>query len=377
MKVLHITPSMSRSSGGPSSCTLNLLRGLNSLPDTEASVLTFAPASGDTLVADEAAIITLPRDMRTPMLASPSMRATLRRDAARYDIIHGNYLWTLPSHYAQRAAQRASRPYMLSIHGMLYPQALRVSSWKKRLILPLFQRRDLRTADCLHATCEAELQHIRNFGLTNPVALIPNCIDTDTIPAPVRHTDSATRTVGFVGRLDPIKNIDLLIHAAARTPHIHLSIIGDGDPAYRTTLTSLADRLMPGRVEWHGFKSGSELTRLMRTFDIQVLPSKSENFGMVVAEALVQGIPVIAGTGTPWQMLATHQCGLHVAPDIDALADAIAQLTSMSPDQLDAMGRRGQQLVADNFTPRAVATAMRATYAWLTGTAPRPQHIDL
>lgn len=366
---------MSRSSGGPSSCTLNLLQGLNSLPDTVARVLTFEPARGDKLVADDPAILTLPRDMRTPLLISPSMRRTLADTASEYDLLHGNYLWTLPAHYAQRAARAASRPYMLSVHGMLYPQALRVSRWKKRIILPLFQRRDLQHADCLHATCETEVRHIRDFGLRNPIALIPNCIDTDTIPEPVRHRDSDTRTIGFVGRLDPIKNIDLLIRAAAQIPDVRLSIIGDGDRAYRASLQALADRLIPGRVDWHGFKSGDELTRLMRQFDIQVLPSKSENFGMVVTEALAQGIPVIASTGTPWEILDSYGCGAWVEPDIDSLATALDSMVSLDAATLDAMGHRGQQLVAQRFTPRAVATAMRQTYAWLTGTAPLPDNV--
>lgn len=353
---------MGRAWGGPSTCTFNLLQGLNTLSDVKADAVTFQPAAGDELVGDGSYTTTLGRDMRTPLLYSRNMRRYLDVHASEYDIIHGNYLWTLPAHDARRAAARHNRPYVLSVHGMLYPQALKVSSWKKKLILPLFQRRDLQRTDCLIATCETEARHIRDFGLTTPVAVVPNCIAIDALPEQVKHDAAKGRTVGYTGRLDPIKNIELLIQAVAQTNITRLVIVGAGDPSYETSLRTLADKVCPGRVYFAGFKSGKSLNDIVRTFDIQVLPSKSENFGMVVAEALAHGVPVIASQGTPWQSLESHGCGRWVTADTDAIAEAINALASKDDTELDEMGRRGQQLVADNFTRRAVAMRMRDVY---------------
>jgi glycosyltransferase involved in cell wall biosynthesis len=103
-----------------------------------------------------------------------------------------------------------------------------------------------------------------------------------------------------------------------------------------------------------------------------VLPSKSENFGMVVAEALAARTPVITTKGAPWQELETHRCGWWIDMGVESLIEALEKAMSHSPVELHEMGRRGRQLVEEKYTWDRVAGQMIEVYEWLLGRGPRP-----
>ena len=96
--------------------------------------------------------------------------------------------------------------------------------------------------------------------------------------------------------------------------------------------------------------------------DLFVLPTYSENFGIVVAEALYAGVPVITTKGTPWQELETESCGWWIDVGEDALADALTKAMALSDDDRDEMGKRGRRLVETKYTWDAVCDAMVKGY---------------
>ena len=108
------------------------------------------------------------------------------------------------------------------------------------------------------------------------------------------------------------------------------------------------------------------------TPDLFVLPTHSENFGIVVAEALAAGRPVITTTGAPWEGLASHQCGWWIEIGADPLAHALRQAMSLSDDQRSAMGGRGRAWVNEEFAWPAIARQSIQTYLWLAGHAEAP-----
>lgn len=369
MKVLHTIPGLNLNSGGPTTCTYHLLKGLNK-QGVQADILTLAPQKAGDIIIEDSFIKRVSFDAHTPFLYSRNIKRYLRRHM-QYDIYHANAIWTLPSHETRLAAQRQGKPFILAPHGMLYPEALRISSLKKRITLSLFQKKDLERADFLQATCEAELMHLREFGLKNPIAVVPNCLYMPTIPQ-VRQQENPIRRFAFVGRIHRIKNIDLLIEAwlklEQKTKNAELLIVGDGDKEYGKELEQLAQSNKLNNIRFTGFLHSTALQSMIHTLDFQVLPSKSENFGMVVPEALIQGVPVIASKGTPWKELVTNRCGWWVESTVDALAQTIEQALQLDEAYRREMGERGRRLVLDNYLMDTVALKMKQLYeSILTG----------
>jgi len=166
----------------------------------------------------------------------------------------------------------------------------------------------------------------------------------------------------FIGRLDPMKGVENLLKAVAllRSEDISLHIYGSGDSDYASDLARLARDLdLEGRVTFGGFVEGAAKRDAFLQADVCVVPSYSENFGMVVVEALAHGTPVIASTGTPWKALESHKAGKWTANDPEALATAIE---SLRREDLAAMGRRGREWVGADFGWQVVGEQMLKAY---------------
>ncbi|WP_462345932.1 glycosyltransferase [Coprobacter fastidiosus] len=377
MKILHTISGLNISSGGPTSCTYNLIKGLRD-EGIEADILTLMPRDdSDKIIADDSFIKALPNDARTPLVYSSNFRRYLSSHIG-YDLYHANGLWTCPTHFTAEIAKKQNKPCVIAPHGMLYPQALQVSAWKKKIVSTVFQRKDLETASCLQATCMAELEHIRAFGLNNPVAVIPNGLVIDD-SLEIRKTSNSVRRFAFVGRLNRIKNVDLLLSAWSKlgdkTRNCELLIIGDGDTAYKKELEEFATANKLNNVRFLGFIMGKDLQKLVHSIDFQILPSKSENFGMVVPEALIQGDPVIASKGTPWSDLETFDCGWWVDNDIDTLISTLLIAINLSEQDRLGMGERGRTLVLRHYSIKSVSLRMKQLYEWLVYKNIKPEYV--
>lgn len=377
MKILHTISGLNISSGGPTSCTYNLIKGLRD-EGIEADILTLMPRDdSDKIIADDSFIKALPNDARTPLVYSSNFRRYLSSHIG-YDLYHANGLWTCPTHFTAEIAKKQNKPCVIAPHGMLYPQALQVSAWKKKIVSTVFQRKDMETASCLQATCMAELEHIRAFGLNNPVAVIPNGLVIDD-SLEIRKTSNSVRRFAFVGRLNRIKNVDILLSAWSKlgdkTRNCELLIIGDGDTAYKKELEEFATANKLNNVRFLGFIMGKDLQKLVHSIDFQILPSKSENFGMVVPEALIQGVPVIASKGTPWSDLETFDCGWWVDNDIDTLISTLLIAINLSEQDRLGMGERGRTLVLRHYSIKSVSLRMKQLYEWLVYKNIKPEYV--
>lgn len=89
-----------------------------------------------------------------------------------------------------------------------------------------------------------------------------------------------------------------------------------------------------------------------------VLPTYSENFGIVVAEALWAGVPVITTKGTPWSELEPEGCGWWIDIGVEPLVDSLRSTFNLQPSTLRAMGAKGHELVARKYTWGAVVKQM-------------------
>lgn len=373
--VIHTINAFTATSGGTSTCTYDLLKALNTREDVQADIL--ATTQKEPLMGDgEEWIKTVENDEKTPFGISGNLYNALAQTDA--DIFHTNGLWRYCNHAPAVVARQKGKPFVLTPHGMLYPEALAHSKWQKRLLGWLLVKRDLREAACIHVTCEEEMQHIRALGLTNPVAVIPNPVPASSQK---EHVAKAKKvTFGYLGRLHPRKHVERIMEAMAllseeEQKRCELVIMGGGEAAYEAFLRERVEQLHLSNVRFLGFVANEEKERQIAQIHALFVPSDFENFGMIVAEALREGTPVFASTGTPWRVLNERGCGWWQEPTPRNMAAVMREILSMTPEKLDEMGRIGRALVAERFSAEAVAEQMAVLYKWIVTKQNKPSFV--
>lgn len=380
MRVLHTIAGMSTRSGGPSTCTKDLLDGINNIQDINADLLTVSePIAGLQNVGyGREWLKEVPCDYHTPLCLSSNIRRTL--ELSDYDIYHSNALWMYVNHITCKIAREKKKPYVLSPHGMLYPTALMIKRWKKWPMLKLWFQNDIMKATCIHATCREEMEHVRAFGYNGPIAVIPNPV---VIPQGIecKTTIPSRKVIGFLGRINPIKKIENLLYAVAKVVEkgwgdFEVDIIGKGDNEYEEFLRNEAKRLgIADRVNFVGFLTGKQKYKALSEVRTLFVPSEQENFGMIVPEALICGTPVYASLGTPWIQLSEYNCGWWKDNTPETIARVIEEVLAKTDEDLLQMGERGRQLVIQNYEQNKVANMMTDLYQWILGKADKPDFV--
>ena len=349
-------------------------------------------------------------------------------------IIHDTGLWLPTNHTASSIARKMQIPLIISPRGMLSSWALKFRGLKKRIAWALYQKRDLESARVLHATSHEEAKTFRAAGLRQPIAVIPNGVELPGAEgigdrgqrtedggrwekaesrkqkveilergkgvgersqrsevrdqrSEIREQTEAPkhRTLLFLGRLHPVKGLRNLVEAwsalnPSPIPHLPSStpwrvVLAGGDENGHRAELERAVRDQGLDFEFAGVIEGDAKWELYRSADLFVLPSHSENFGLVVAEALACGVPVITTKGTPWQDMQTHGCGWWVDIGVEPLVQALREATALSDAERHEMGERGRALIESKYTWPAAAKQMLAVYRWMLSLGPKPECI--
>jgi glycosyltransferase involved in cell wall biosynthesis len=162
-----------------------------------------------------------------------------------------------------------------------------------------------------------------------------------------------------------VELIEVFSRLASKHPEWHLKIAGSSDDAdYRKRVHSAARKSPVGtRISILDDVTGPALWDLFRDCNLFVLPSLTENFGLVVIESLAAGVPVVATHGSPWRELETEDCGWWTPTSLDALRGALDSAMSLVPEELSRRGIRGKALVAARYSSRAQGAALARLYA--------------
>lgn len=286
-------------------------------------------------------------------------------------VLHSHGLWHPMNHAFSRVAIELGLPLIISVHGMLLPWARQNRKLRKDIAWLAYQRRDLARADAVHVTSQAEHNIAAETIPMGRLETIPFGVTLPTAAQGMRRANARPRTLLFLGRIHPVKNLEGLIRAfdAARPQGWQLRIVGPDEGGYRVRLEALVRTLgARDRILFEDAVYGPEKEALIDDIDVLVLPSYTENFGAVVAEALARGRPVISARGTPWQRLEQMQCGWWVSPDVASLTKVIREMAGTPPDELAAMGARGQDLVRREFSWSNAASRMAAVYKAIVST---------
>lgn len=295
-----------------------------------------------------------------------------------FNLIHLHGIWPPLLAVAAWVAHRRGIPLVISPHGCLEPWALNYKRLKKQIALKTYLGAVLRSTSLFVATAQQELESIRRLNQRQPIAVIPNGVDVRE--APTRQA-TKIKTFLFLSRVHPVKGLLDLVEAwsLVRRPGWRFVIAGGDEAGYRAKVEALIRaRRLEADFEFVGFVDGARKQACFDAADIFILPTYSENFGLAVAEALANELPVITTTGAPWQDLLEHRCGWWVEPGIAGVSGALAEALACDSGELRQMGQRGRQLVLDKFSWDKIGVTALGVSEWLlTQSRPRPDVVQV
>ena len=399
MKILSVTPSISRGAGGLFESVKRLHQELVKLPNVAVEVIALKDEFSDTDKQSWSPINPiLCRTIGPKMFGyAPTLKHHLMYKSD-CDIVHQHGIWMYPSSAILSAQRKTKLPVVISPHGMLDPWAMGNSRWKKRIASLFYQDENLKRASCLRALCESEAEAFRKLGLKNPICIVPNGIDIphlttndvelDSEKKRIRHTTQDRRILLYLGRLHKKKGIINLLHAwkqasTQTSPNDWLLAIAGWDQNdHEKELKRLCIKLnipfadirnndpsttssQPASVLFLGPKYDSAKIAWYQACNAFILPSLSEGVPMVVLEAWTHKKPV----------LITPECNLpegfkmNAAMRIEATVESISQglnkLFRTPSEHLRSIGDSGFQIVSSKYEWGKVANEINDVNKWL------------
>lgn len=384
MRVLHVIPSLSPTSGGPSFALPAMAGAL-----TERGVKVTAVATDDDGPRQHLHGMTLGESVAMQgwnalyfrkqtefYKISLPMRRWLRRHVREFDAVHIHAVFSFASLAAGRAAAAAGVPYVVRPLGVLNRWGMEN---RRRLIkLISFRCLDLpmlRRASAMHYTSRPEMEEAGRFGFKNLQRVIPIGMDLSSFDVlPPRRSFSerfpetaATRNILFLSRIDEKKGLDLLIAAfgriATRRPDLHLLVCGSGPPALIGKLKQQAAMLgIADRITWAGQVTGERRLAAFSAAELFVLPSHSENFGIALLEAMAAGLPCLSTDQVALALDAVQQKAVLLAARTPE--DIAAKLEHLldSPELRGALSHNAHHLSRVEYSLPAMGEALHSLY---------------
>ncbi len=379
MKICIFTASIDKNDGGPSRSVPILAKGLSEV-GISTTLMTIESNEMNThlLAGTEVTLITL------PMNTTESEYEALFR-SGNYDLIHTQCIWLLSYHKVVTAARRLGIPYIITPRGTLEPWAYQgqgcVRSIKKKLAMHLYQKNDLQKANSILATADMEADNFRKLGLKVPIAVIPNGIDiSEYLCRSSEDKSTVKKQIVFLSRIHQKKGIEFLVNAWEQLKNKHpdwnVVIAGNGEESYIQQLKNLIkSKMLDSCVEIIPPVFGEEKRKLYCESSLFVLPSYSENFGMVVAEAMSCGLPVITTNGTPWQGLNERKLGWCIDLNLENLVATLSMAIDHGIDKLFEIGQKCSQHIHNTYQYTEVAAKNKAVYEWIVNGANKPNYV--
>lgn len=378
MKVMHITGSISRAGWGVSSVVRGLAKQ-HSENGVEVKIFSLNDeyAEEDTRLLKKVEIDFFTANRVAGLNISSGLQSALEKSLSGNDIVHIHGIWMRQNILAGLISKKKQTPYIVSPHGMLKPWALTQGKIKKKLAMLVYQHKHLENAAVLHATSVQEAEQLRKLGFKNHIAIIPNGVSFPSEGKICRNSKSK-RTILFLSRVDKIKGLMNLVKAWELLKPIgwQVVIVGPDSNGHTNELKLAineagltADFLFLGSLE------GDAKWKQYYDADLFILPTHSENFGLVVPEALYCGLPVITTKGAPWSDLEVYGCGWWIDIGVDPLVTALNEAMSFTDIDRISMGEKGRNFVKAQYSWDKIANEMLSVYRWLLGMSQKPDVI--
>jgi glycosyltransferase involved in cell wall biosynthesis len=347
---------------------------------------------------------------------APALKKALLETSGDLVMSHG--LWMYTSVAVHSWHRKTRRPYIVHPHGMLDEWAVRHSACKKRLALSFYERDHLRDAACVRALSEAEADSFRNFGLSNPICVIPNGIDLPEPGAAESGADLApwstvvdrgTKALLYLGRLHPKKGLVNLLRAWAGLWNSRsreakswvLAIAGWDQNGHQAELKKLANELglpwadvrsqgvggaagewsgqqqhrnsgVPPCVVFVGPQFHGAKGDCYRNCEALILPSLSEGQPMAVLEAWAYGKPVVITAACNLAEAFTAGAAWRISTTPETITSELTEFLSLSEASRRVMGANGRSLVSQRFRWAKIGVEMKQVQEWVLGGGLKP-----
>ena len=370
-KILEVSLGLGSGSGGPVRSITGLTRSLSRIAGCETYYFVHNPAGLERFDLDRARIF---RGRWNDVGNDKSGDFEQVLDEVQPDIVHFHGIWHLTLHGDQVACKARRIPYVISPRGSLDAWSMRQKAWKKKLALLLFQMKDMNDAAALHVTAEMEAAHCRAIGYKGKFIISPNGVNLpEKLPAWSKHTDGKHRML-FLSRMHPKKGVLELVEAWPKDNdgwrcELVYSLNGDEERKYEA---EVKDRIRARGLEESFLLTGAlddhEKWSAYRRADCFVLPTHTENFGIVIAEAMYAGLPVLTTKNAPWEGLLKHNCGWWINLNHDELSNTLSEAMRISDTERERMGERGRKYVCNCYSWPAIAEKFLEDCRRLLGT---------
>lgn len=308
----------------------------------------------------------------------PEMRSALRGAASEFDVAYVYSLYLYVSWRAARSLRRQGIPYVLFVHGSLYPFLRKKGRIRKAVSWWLFDRQLFRNAAAVHAATHQEYLINKSVEPQSTGVVIPHCIDLrGLVDLPSKGTfrrmypgTEAGRLIVFIGRIVPQKGLETLVEAFAlchrANPHIRLILAGPDGGSARQLRRFIRSRGVEDEVHFTGYLDGRKKLALLSDAEIWACISRADNFGMAAVEALGCGVPVVISDDMGiHDVVDSERIGLVVPRSAERASEAILQLLSEQRETAQ-MGARAKAVIAARYSPEVVSVQVEALFLDVT-----------
>lgn len=393
--ILHLIPSVGPESFGPGYVALNLAkeqlaRGACSQVwclDIPEDIRWAIETSG----LPQESIRSFPSAGPDFLGYSPAMeRFAAGSGGQKFSIVHQHGIWTGISRVANILRRKHRISTIVAPHGSLESWALRRSRWKKKIVGAIYESKNLDQAACLHATSEREVTDFRNFGLSNPIAVIENGISIEWLNSTGEakrfrdyfHLSPEKRILLFMARITPKKGLLMLLDAinilGKDFDDWQLVIVGPDEFGHKSTVEGFVNKMnIQHKVRFIEPVFNQTKRDAFSASELFVLPSYSEGAPMVILDSLAAGVPAIVTKASPWGELSAHECGWWVDISVRGIHEALGHAVKMQSAELREMGQRGRILIASKYTWPVLAAKTMELYSWLLEQGDAPEFVYL
>ena len=277
----------------------------------------------------------------------------LKEIISNFDIIHVYGIWTPFSIRVCNQAFKLNKKVIISTLGALEPWSLNQKKWKKKIAWNLYQRKILNNATAIHATSVDEKKHLLELGIKSKIEVLLHGIEIQDLEDK-KINKSKNKKLLYFSRIHEKKGILELINSwkIINNDEWTLDIYGPvTDQKYLSLIKQNIEKLsLSNKVKiFDPIFEKALKKKIYTSSDCFILPSKSENFGISIGEALSFGLPVITTTSTPWKEITDYNAGFLFDFSQENLTKYLKKLIGLSNEQLKKMGQNAVKLISDNY----------------------------